>query len=63
MLIQIWLETVFSLARRRNPVSGERIGAVTECRVSCFVAVLLGSGWQRCPLHSAAWGLQGVAWS
>lgn len=30
MLIQIWLETVLSLTRLRNPGSGERIGAVTE---------------------------------
>lgn len=38
MLIQIWLEIVFFLTRLRNPGSGERIGAVTECRVSCFAA-------------------------
>lgn len=39
-LIQIWLETVFSVTRLRNPGSGERIGAVTECRVSCLAAAM-----------------------
>lgn len=38
MLIQIWLQTVFSLTRLRNPGSGEGREAVTECRGSCFAA-------------------------
>lgn len=66
MLIQIWLETVFSLTRLRNPGSGERTGAVTECRVSCFAARMssfAGLWGAKCALHPAAWELQGVAWS
>lgn len=56
---------MFSLARLRNPGSGEGIGAVTECRVSCFAAGMSSFAglWlpKMCPARCcAAWELPGL---
>lgn len=61
MLIQIWLETVFSLARFRNPVSGERLSlSAGRVVLQHFCWALAGKGVPCTLLPGSCRGLPGL---